>query len=58
MTYRLELLTRAVEKARCGAMGATYIRRWLESPVRKQTGEMVAPDRGTPQGGDDRPAVG
>ena len=28
-----------------------YIRRWLESPVQKQTGELVARDRGTPQGG-------
>lgn len=46
-----ELLTRAVEKHVAEPWARLYIRRWLESPVRKQTGEMVARDRGTPQGG-------
>ncbi|MFZ1713296.1 MAG: group II intron reverse transcriptase/maturase [Nitrosomonas sp.] len=46
-----ELLTRAVEKHVAEPWARLYIRRWLESPVRKQTGEMLARDRGTPQGG-------
>jgi len=46
-----ELLGRAVEKHVREPWARLYIRRWLESPVRKQTGELVARDRGTPQGG-------
>ncbi|CAB3805623.1 hypothetical protein LMG28614_06246 [Paraburkholderia ultramafica] len=46
-----ELLGRAVEKHVREPWARLYIRRWLESPVQKQTGELVARDRGTPQGG-------
>ncbi len=45
------LLRRAVEKHVSEPWARLYIRRWLESPVQKQTGELVARDRGTPQGG-------
>ena len=45
------LLTRAVEKHVAQPWAQRYIRRWLQSPVRKQTGEIVARDRGTAQGG-------
>ena len=45
------LLIRAVEQHVEESWARLYIRRWLECPVRKQTGEIVARDRGTPQGG-------
>lgn len=45
------LLTRAVAKHVAEPWARLYIKRWLESPVQKQTGELVARDRGTPQGG-------
>jgi len=45
------LLTRAVEKHVKQPWARLYVKRWLESPVRKRTGELVGRDRGTPQRG-------
>src|ERR1017187_1670523 len=46
-----KLLIRAVEKHVTEPWARLYIKRWLESPVQKQTGELLPRDRGTPQGG-------
>ena len=45
------LLMRAVEKHVTEPWARLYIKRWLESPVQKQTGEVEARTSGTPQGG-------
>lgn len=45
------LLMRAVDKHVTESWARLYIKRWLESPVQKQTGEIVARTSGTPQGG-------
>jgi RNA-directed DNA polymerase len=46
-----KLLTRAVEKHVTEPWARLYIKRWLESPLQRQTGELVLRTRGTPQGG-------
>ena len=46
-----KLLTRAVERHVTEPWARLYIKRWLESPVQKQTGETMPRSRGTPQGG-------
>ena len=46
-----KLLTRAVEKHVEEPWARLYIKRWLESPLQRQTGELVPRTRGTPQGG-------
>ena len=46
-----KLLMRAVEKHVQEPWARLYIKRWLESPLLRQTGELVPRTRGTPQGG-------
>ena len=46
-----KLLTRAVDKHVEEPWARLYIKRWLESPLQRQTGELVPRTRGTPQGG-------
>lgn len=50
-TINHELMLKAVKK-HCDEKWITlYIERWLKAPVQQLNGEMVASDRGTPQGG-------
>jgi RNA-directed DNA polymerase len=46
-----ELLLRAVRHHTDCTWVLLYIERWLKAPVMREDGTLVAPDRGTPQGG-------
>jgi RNA-directed DNA polymerase len=46
-----ELLLRAVRKHCSTPWVLLYIERWLKAPMETETGELVARERGTPQGG-------
>ncbi len=46
-----ELLLRAVRKHADASWVVLYIERWLKAPAMLESGEIVARDRGTPQGG-------
>ena len=46
-----ELLVRAVRKHCSMAWVLLYIERWLKAPMESETGQRIARERGTPQGG-------